>query len=299
MKKKNRPQKIKRAVIKEEFVALLGCHIEALILNQFLYWSERTGDVDQFIAEEKKRNPELEIEPTYGWIYKSSEELSDELMIGVSPSTMRRYLAKVVEKGYLEQRNNPKHKWDRCLQYRPDILKIQSDLQEIGYALEEYPLLITENPFFKMKNASCKMKNRASNSENRTPQNEKAIPETTTEITTENSSPPKIDYLNDIVTHEPDHEQESIPSDFEKYFGGFRDEILSIYQDTFGRHPNPGHKDALVELSRQSFFEPGAFKKFLEAYNRNGGYPYDISRIEKEYRQYLKVPINGNGTTVS
>ena len=38
-------RRLKRAVIKEEFVALTGDVIEAL--NQFLYWSDRFNNIDQ------------------------------------------------------------------------------------------------------------------------------------------------------------------------------------------------------------------------------------------------------------
>ncbi len=166
----NQPTKLKRVVIKEELVELTGDHTKALILNQFLYWGERTKDTDQFIQEEKVRDPSSNTEPTYGWIYKSAEELSNELMLGVSASTMRRHLSDIVESGYIDQRHNPNHKWDRKLQYRPNIIKIQTDLHALGYNLEGYPIL--ENAFSKMKNRSL--------------QNEGALAEITIETTTEN-----------------------------------------------------------------------------------------------------------------
>jgi hypothetical protein len=49
----NGPIKLKRAVIKEEYVALTGSVDKALILNQFVYWSERVRDFDLFVKEEK------------------------------------------------------------------------------------------------------------------------------------------------------------------------------------------------------------------------------------------------------
>ena len=48
-------QKLKRVVIKEELVVLTGDIFKAVILNQFLYWSERVKDFDKFISEEKVR----------------------------------------------------------------------------------------------------------------------------------------------------------------------------------------------------------------------------------------------------
>ena len=48
------PKKLKRVVIKEELFALTGDFKEAIILNQFNYWSERRSDFDKFVEEENK-----------------------------------------------------------------------------------------------------------------------------------------------------------------------------------------------------------------------------------------------------
>ena len=62
-------------------------------------------------------------------------------MIGASSSTMRRHLSVLVEKGYIDERHNPKVKWDRKLQYRPNFQKLKKDLKALGYPLEGYSLL--------------------------------------------------------------------------------------------------------------------------------------------------------------
>lgn len=179
----NKPKRLKRVVIKEELVALTGHYICALALQQFLYWSERTGDYDDFMHEEKERNPDAELNLTHGWIYKSIEELHDELMLGksLSPRTLSRRLEEVVDKGFLSVRKNPKFKWDHKLQYRPDIHKIQTELQKIGYALDNYPLLKTDVHGI---TAIC---HRDKSNGHR----DKTIPETTTEIT-QRVSPKKV-----------------------------------------------------------------------------------------------------------
>jgi len=51
----NSSMRLKRVVIKEELVALTGDYIKAILLNQFLYWSERVEDFDLFILEEQQR----------------------------------------------------------------------------------------------------------------------------------------------------------------------------------------------------------------------------------------------------
>ncbi len=136
---------LKRVVIKEELVALTGDYRPALILNQFIYWIERMYDADKYIKQEKERalkeDLTVDINETCGWIYKTAEELSEELMIGMSKSTIGRYIKQLVEAGYISQRTNPKYKWDKTLQYRVNLYKVQLDLAKLGYALEGYKLL--------------------------------------------------------------------------------------------------------------------------------------------------------------
>ncbi|RCX07890.1 hypothetical protein DFR58_14710 [Anaerobacterium chartisolvens] len=203
----SQPSKLKRIVIKEEFVALTGDYVDAVILNQFLYWSERVRDFDVFIEEEMSVAAILggqvpELQKRNGWIYKSCEELSEEIMIRLSPSNMRKHIKALVEKGWLDERNNPSRKWDKKKQYRVNLLKINKDLQELGYFLQDYKIDMTEienrtsetenafskteNGASKTENASSEIENGISKTENRTAQNRKAIPEITIETTTEN-----------------------------------------------------------------------------------------------------------------
>ena len=136
---------LKRVVIKEELVALTGDYRPALILNQFIYWIERMYDTDKYIREEKERASKHEIEinvdESKGWIYKTAEEINEELIVGMSKATIGKYVKQLVDSGYLAKRNNPKYKWDKTLQYRVDLYKVQKDLAKLGYALEGYKLL--------------------------------------------------------------------------------------------------------------------------------------------------------------
>jgi hypothetical protein len=132
---------LKRAVIKEEFVKLLGDFKLAIVLNQFLYWVPKTKDFDKFISEENARRTKNgmkgNITLTEGWIYKSSKELAEETMF-CSETTVRECIKKLVALGYLQERENPEYKWDRTLQYRPDLNKISQDLEKLGYFLEGF-----------------------------------------------------------------------------------------------------------------------------------------------------------------
>ena len=102
-------------------------------------------DADKYIMEEKERALKedliVNIDESKGWIYKTAEELSEEIMTGMSKSTVGRYIKQLVEKGYLIQRRNPKYKWDKTYQYRVNLYKIQLDLGKMGYVLEGYKLL--------------------------------------------------------------------------------------------------------------------------------------------------------------
>lgn len=167
-------RKLKRVVIKEELVELTGDYKKALILNQFLYWSERVKDFDNFIIEENKRkkvDSANDLNLTHGWIYKTAKELSEEIMVNLSESNIRIHINILIDNGWLIQRANPKYKWDKTIQYRVNILKIQEDLQELGFNLDGYSSFKIEDGNFKTEDhTSCF---------------ERAIPETTTETTTE------------------------------------------------------------------------------------------------------------------
>ncbi len=195
------PKKLKRAVIKEELFVLLGRDTaEALILNQFLYWTKRMIDFDSFLAEEKKRiGHDLNVELTNGWIYKTAAELAIEIMVDKSEQTIRRKLASLVKKGYLKERRNPNNNWDRTLQYRVDLIKLTADLLVRGYALEGFSLPVTllmaklpnlQNGVSNHHNGASNLENGVSNHHNGASnlENGGTIPEITTEITTEITS---------------------------------------------------------------------------------------------------------------
>lgn len=176
--------KIKKAVIREDLLSITNDYRKAIILNQFIYWSERVSDADKFIKKENeiaKNNGEEERELFYGWIYKTAEELADEVMLGLSASQIRRYISELVDMGYISKRNNPKYKWDRTLQYRVNLVNIAKDLKKNGYPLSDYRIEIPENEKFNAH--ECAINNEPM--ENQTQVSDEAIPKST-----------NIDYLN-------------------------------------------------------------------------------------------------------
>lgn len=137
----------KRAVVKEELVSITDDFREAIVLNQLLYWLPRIRDIDQFIREEKERYEKqgisTTIEPRHGWIYKKTEELSEEIMVG-SRKTVGRKLDALVEKGFIQRRDSPNHEWDQTKQYRPDLPAIEAALQSEGYTI--YTVMGSDTP---------------------------------------------------------------------------------------------------------------------------------------------------------
>lgn len=191
-------RKIKKAVIREDLVVLTGSMEEAVILAQLIYWIKRMKDTEKYKVEERRR---LENDSAdsfkHGWIYKKAEELADEVMLGVSANTIRKYLGMTVEKDYVKRRNNPRYKWDKTLQYRVNLVKIMLDLSSLGYPIDEYKRFLRSE------------KNDASSKQIVLPNVEKgnsklndcaAIPEITTEITPKINS--ETSSLNEWIDDE-------------------------------------------------------------------------------------------------
>jgi len=106
-----KPKKLKRAVIKEELVELTGDYKSAILLQYLMTCSEHSYSA---------------------WICKKAEELSSETMLNMSPESIRKYLKKLINKGFLSERKNTEYKWDRIMQYKVNFVKIQEELNNLG-----------------------------------------------------------------------------------------------------------------------------------------------------------------------
>lgn len=210
-------RKLKRAVIKEELVSLTGDFKQAIVLNQFIYWSERVKDSKKFMEEEIERGrkfsdgstetpEEISESLTNGWIYKTADEMIEEVMLTVSNATMTRITDALVEKEWLSRRKNPKYQWDKTYQYRVNLHKIQNDLLILGYSLEGYTtgLKVAETSNFQNEDSSFQNENSSFQNGDSSFQNEEAIPEITTETTLESKvidTEDTKDTQNDLVAH--------------------------------------------------------------------------------------------------
>lgn len=201
--------KLRRAVIKEELVALTGSVVRAVILNQLIYWAERVSDFDKFKEQENaaaRNNGGTEQELSAGWFYKTAEELSEETMLGITKSTMRTHLKALIDAGFLSERTNPVYKWDKTKQYRVNLSVVNSALKEIGYSLEGYSESTENNAESEVQKLNTEVRKSnievnlaehrsADNSnievnltEHRSADNQTAIPKTTTKTTTETTN---------------------------------------------------------------------------------------------------------------
>ena len=178
------PQRLKRVVIKEELVALTGNYVDAILLSQLLYWSERVKDFDLFLKQEAELEGREPDKCFFGWIYKSYEALSEETMLGLSPSNIKKHIETLHKSGFIEIRQN-KNKWDRRKEYKINLKYIQNELILKGYSLDGYTL---GAPFSKTENGSSNLENGFSKTENPTTQNRKTVTEITTENTTEKNN---------------------------------------------------------------------------------------------------------------
>lgn len=125
------------SLIRKELVALTDNHDKAIVLNQLLYWTERIKDFDLWLEEEKNFNPKNAALPQHGWIYKTAKDLIKETLLCINRTTLRRYMTFLIHKGWVDERLNPSNKWDKTLQYRVNLRKIQNDLSALGRTLPD------------------------------------------------------------------------------------------------------------------------------------------------------------------
>lgn len=95
------------------------------------------------------------------------------------------------------------------------------------------------------------------------------------------------DYLASVVEASKNglQPEKSEPSDFDKYFGKYRDEILEVWQNATGGRLIPAVKDALIQFSRAEDFDIERFKKFFPQWLTSGFNSYnDVEKMIKDYR---------------
>jgi len=119
-------------VIRSSFISFCsGDHCAAALLNNFLYWHNWCVDRERHDNTAQAADPEhLSAEPGY-WFWKTGEDLESDLL-GLFSGKIRSATALLIEKGYVETRNNPKDPFDRTKQFRLLTDRLRSDLDGIS-----------------------------------------------------------------------------------------------------------------------------------------------------------------------
>src|SRR3954447_22521337 len=120
-------------LIRSSFLSLCnGDHCAAALLNNFVYWHNWCVDRERQDNAAKAADPgHQSAEPGY-WFWKTGEELENDLLRLFSGKKIRVATALLVEKGYIETRNNPKDPFDRTKQFRLFADQLRSDLDGIS-----------------------------------------------------------------------------------------------------------------------------------------------------------------------
>jgi hypothetical protein len=150
---------MKKAVLREDMMALTQEVTQAMVLGQMLYWTKTLDKVNDWLFEENKRLSEVELpqhEYNYGWIYKSAREMREDLMNAFSEDAIQRAFSALVTKGVLMKRNNPIVRYDRKLQYRIDMVYLRRLLKDRGYEMTDFQLAtIPQEAAFIPQGAVC------------------------------------------------------------------------------------------------------------------------------------------------
>lgn len=169
-----RPRKLKRVIIREEYVALTGDYKKAVLLHQLEYCQSQAYNLDRYLEEEEERLKQVGdnagVQHKNGWFQKAAKDLSAETFLNISDSSILIHVQYFIDQGWLQERSNPKQKWDRKKQYRLDLVKLKEDLEAIGYQLEGWAiksLSSSSTAFSTIENASSKTENGNSETEDR------------------------------------------------------------------------------------------------------------------------------------
>lgn len=144
-------EKLKKAVIREELLALTQDWGKAIILDKVIWWTGIVYDMERSdrerIEEMKKidseKAAEFESKLRDGWFYKTVEEFESEIFGVQSSKTINRKLNELILQKYVladKTGSRNQTKYDRKTWYRANIELIQKDLLQLGYPLEGYKL---------------------------------------------------------------------------------------------------------------------------------------------------------------
>ncbi len=133
------PVRAPMVIVRSEYLTVCeGKHCAAALLNHFEHLTNSKLDEAEQVKirnqiAAKQGLPQLTLDGL--WIYKTQTELKAELLGMFTEKTIREHLKWLQEKGFLYRRNNPNKKWDRTIQYRLDIEKVNSVIASLHSVL--------------------------------------------------------------------------------------------------------------------------------------------------------------------
>lgn len=132
----------KVALLKQEYMAITHDMLAAIILNQFVYWAKIKMHADAMYEREfniyERNGMPINFKPSYGWIYKTADELNDEVMAETSRQSIRRRIKLLVDAGFISERKNPNISWDHTTQYHVNLYAINKAVCAVGLYMDEF-----------------------------------------------------------------------------------------------------------------------------------------------------------------
>ena len=132
----NRDAREPLVVLRKSYLAICdNDHCAAVLLSTLEFWT-------MSIAGRAQLGEEPDTRPL--WIYRSVNELSDDLLGMFGRYSVQKGLNILLEKGFISRRNNPDVPYDRKYQYLLEIDKIQ-DAIDSYYSIERIPQIKRQN----------------------------------------------------------------------------------------------------------------------------------------------------------
>lgn len=139
---------LKKISLQEGLMALTRNTSQALLLSQFLQWTQDCYGFDEILAEENKERTRLgqgpaNVAPREGWFYASLQGMADACMLLSSQKSLESFVATLLQQGWLEMR--PATPCAQKCQYRVNLGALEADLKKIGYGLPGFTSDPAEN----------------------------------------------------------------------------------------------------------------------------------------------------------
>ena len=183
----------KIALLKQEYMAITHDMLAAIILNQFVYWAKIKMQADAMYEREfniyERNGTPVNFKPSYGWIYKTADELNEEVMAEASRQSIRRRIKFLVDAGFISERKNPNISWDHTTQYHVNLYAINKAVCAVGLYMDEFVFDDgVEHTNVQIGRSDVQIGRPEDQVGRSDVQVGRTIPEITTEITTESTS---------------------------------------------------------------------------------------------------------------